>query len=306
MDGPSAAHGTAYPATHGIAEESSTSAICWQAIIGGAVAAASASLVLLALGAGLGLSSVSAWPNEGLSAKAFTIGAGIWLIVVQWLSSGLGGYMTGRLRTKWVRTHTHEVFFRDTAHGFLTWALATVAGALMVAAAASSALGTGTRAAATVTAGVSQGAGAAAATQGGGTSAGAQGTFGSVPLGYDVDTLFRGQKPEMAASDQGARAEVTRIITNGLRNGGVSDADRSYLADTVAARTGLSQADARKRVDGVIAEVQAAETKARQEADAARKSTSEFAFFTALSLLIGAFIASAAAALGGNLRDEHA
>ncbi len=109
MDGPSAAHGTAYPATHGIAEESSTSAICWQAIIGGAVAAASASLVLLALGAGLGLSSVSAWPNEGLSAKAFTIGAGIWLIVVQWLSSGLGGYMTGRLRTKWVRTHTHEV-----------------------------------------------------------------------------------------------------------------------------------------------------------------------------------------------------
>jgi hypothetical protein len=306
MDSTSAALGTAYPVLPSTAAESSTSAICWQAILGGAVAAASASLVLLTLGAGLGLSSLSAWPNAGASATAFTIGAGIWLIVVQWLASGLGGYITGRLRTKWVRTHTHEVFFRDTAHGFLTWAVATVVGALMLAAAASSALGTGTRAAAAVTAGAAQGAGtAAAATQGGGASTGSQGAGGMASLGYDVDTLFRGQKPELAASNRDADSEATRILTNGLRNGGLPDADRSYLADTVAARTGLSQADAQKRVDGVIAQEKAAEVKARQEADAARKSTSAVAIFTALSMLIGAFIASAAAALGGSLRDEH-
>ena len=307
MDSTSAALGTAYPVLPSTAEESSTSAICWQAILGGAVAAASASLVLLTLGAGLGLSSLSAWPNAGASATAFTIGAGIWLIVGQWLASGLGGYITGRLRTKWVRTHTHEVFFRDTAHGFLTWAVATVVGALMLAAAASSALGTGTRAAAAVTAGAAQGAGtaAAAATQGGGASTGSQGAGGMASLGYDVDTLFRSQKPELAASNRDADSEATRILTNGLRNGGLPDADRSYLADTVAARTGLSQADAQKRVDGVIAQEKAAEVKARQEADAARKSTSAVAIFTALSMLIGAFIASAAAALGGSLRDEH-
>jgi hypothetical protein len=266
------------------------SAVSWAAIIGGAVAAASATLVLLALGSGLGLAAISPWHNAGASAATFTIGAGIWLIVVQWLSSALGGYLTGRLRTKWVGTHTHEVFFRDTAHGFLTWALASVIGALILASAVSSAIGTGTQAAATAASGAAQGAGTAASM--------------AQSQAYDVDTLYRGEKSEMAGTDATVRAETTRILANGLRNGDVPAADRTYLAQLIASRTGVSQDDAQKRVDDVLAQEKAAEAKARQAADTARKSASAVSIFTALSMVIGAFIACAAAALGGSLRDE--
>ena len=210
---------------------------------------------------------------------------------MQWVSSGLGGFITGRLRTKWVGTHTHEVFFRDTAHGFLTWAVASVIGALLLASAASSAIGTGTQPAATAASGAAQGVGSAAQL--------------AQTHDYDLDTLFRGEKPDMAASDPAVRGETTRILVMGLRNGNVPAADRSYLAQLVADRTGVSQADAQKRVDDAVAAEKAAETKARQAADAARKSASAVAIFTALSMVIGAFIASVAAAFGGSLRDEH-
>jgi hypothetical protein len=128
--------------------ESSISAISWPAIIGGAFAAASLALILLALGSGFGLASVSPWPNSGASTTTFTIVAGIWLIVVQlivvqWISSALGGYLTGRLRSKWVGVHTHEVFFRDTANGFLTWAVAAVIGAAVLTSTASSLISRG-------------------------------------------------------------------------------------------------------------------------------------------------------------------
>ena len=82
-------------------------------------------LILVALGSGLGFASASPWPGSGPTATTFAIGVGIWLIVTQWLSSALGGYITGRLRTKWTGIHTHEVVFRDTAHGLLAWAVAT-------------------------------------------------------------------------------------------------------------------------------------------------------------------------------------
>src|SRR5271163_2079918 len=118
--------------------KSSTSAISWAAIIGGAFAAAALSLILLALGSGFGLASVSPWPNSGASVTTFTVMAAIWLIIVQWVSAALGGYLTGRLRTKWVSVHTHEVFFRDTANGFLAWAVAAVIGAAVLASAVSS------------------------------------------------------------------------------------------------------------------------------------------------------------------------
>lgn len=82
--------------------------------------------VVLALGAGAGLSTASPWSGSGASSRAFTIGAAVWLIVVQWLSAAPGGYVTGRLRTKWVGVHTDEVFFRDTAHGLIAWCVAAV------------------------------------------------------------------------------------------------------------------------------------------------------------------------------------
>jgi hypothetical protein len=271
--------------------EASTSAVSWPAIIAGALAAASASLILLALGSGLGLASVSPWSGSGASATTFTVMTAIWLIVVQWIASGLGGYLTGRLRTKWVRTHTHEVFFRDTAHGFITWALATVLGALVLTSAASSVIGAGVRAASTVAAGAAQGTVTAA---------------GSAVSGYDVDTLFRSERPDSGASAADARAEATRILAKSLTTGEFPAADRTYLASLMAARTGVSQADAEQRLDQVTAQIKAADTKARAAADAARKAGALASIYTALSLLIGAFIASVASAIGGRQRDEHA
>jgi hypothetical protein len=267
----------------GIATESSVSAVSWRGILGGAVAAVTISIVLALLGLGLGFAAISPWPNAGASAATFSIVGGIWLIVVQWLSSGIGGFVTGRLRTKWVDVHTHEVFFRDTAHGFLTWAVAALFGMLVVASAASSAVGTATKAAGTAVAGSAQAAARA----------------------YDVDMLYRGEKPELAASDQQTQTETTRILARGIEAGGVSDSDKAYLVNQVATRTGVSHEDAQKRVDDVIAREKAAEAKAREVADTARKSASAVSIFTALSMLIGAFIASAAAAYGGSLRDEH-
>lgn len=150
----------------GIARESPVSAVSWSAIFGGAVVSAATTLTLSALGFGIGWAAVSPWPYHGISPKAFTISTAIWLVVVQWLSSAAGGYLTGRLRTKWVGTHTHEVFFRDTAHGFITWALGTLIGAIMLGTAASSLAGSGSDAAAAAASGaaqVSEGTAAAAA-----------------------------------------------------------------------------------------------------------------------------------------------
>ena len=277
-----------------VANESSQSAVSWAAIFSGALAAVSITLVLLALGAGLGLSSISPWPNSGASATTFTIMTAIGLIVVQWLAAAVGGFLTGRLRTKWVAVHVHEVFFRDTAHGFLTWALATVVGLLLAASAASSIIGGGVHAAATVAGGAAQGAGQIASQAAAGVSA------------YDVDSLFRSDHPDAAAQPQDSNAFKRPVFSaSGVANGDMPAADRTYLAQLVAARTGTSQADAEKRVDDVIAREKAAEAKAKQASDASRKAAAQFAIFTALSMMIGAFIASAAAAYGGSMRDER-
>lgn len=280
--------GTQYGDDPGRTAESPVSAISWPAILGGAVGAAAIGAVLVTIGSGFGLASVSMRPSMGATPTTFVISAGIWLIVVQWIAAGLGGYLTGRLRTKWVNTHTHEVFFRDTAHGFLTWATASVIGAGVIAMAASSAVGTGTRAAATIAAG------AAAATP------------AMQARAYDVDGLWRGEKPEFAASSRDMHAEATRILAQAMVSGEVPAGDRTYLADMIATRTGVAPTDAQKRVDEVIVREKAVVASAKTEADAARKYTASAAIFTGLSMLIGAFIACIAAAYGGSWRDEQA
>lgn len=284
------------------------SAASWPAIIAGAFVAASVSLVLLALGSGLGFASISPWPGHGAGAKAFAITTAIWLIVMQWVSSGFGGYITGRLRTRWTGTHTHEVFFRDTAHGLVMWAVATVLVAATLATSVFSVLGSGAHAVSGVaSSGVASGVASGAASAAAPGSAGAHASgYGGDQLSYGVDKLFRGGGP--AASGQASidpRVEVTHIVANSWSTGTVPDADRSYLADLVATRTGVSAADARTRVDDFVASVLDAETKAKAEADAARKTAAQAAIYTALSMLVGAFIASVSAALGGRLRDEH-
>jgi hypothetical protein len=298
--------GPGHVAGSSLSNEASTSAVSWAAIIAGAFVAASATVLLVALGTGLGFAAVSPWPNSGASATTFTAATAIWFIVTQWISSGAGGYITGRLRTRWVATHTHEVFFRDTAHGFVTWAVATVIGALILASAASSMAGAGVHAAAMLGSGAAQGA-ATQAPNGPPPMAGPMGggMNGSIVSPYDVDTLFRSATPDANAPPNDARAETARILAKGLPTGDVSAADRSYVSQLVAARTGISQADAQKRVDDVVAQLNVAQTKARQAADAARKAAAAAAICTALAMLIGAFIACIAAALGGHERDEH-
>lgn len=112
-----------YPA--GSPAEQSTSAVSWPAIWAGAIVASGISLILLSLGTGFGLIAASPWPGLGPKPETFTIAAGLWLVFTQWIASLFGGYVAGRTRTRWNSLHTDEVFFRDTVHGLLTWALAT-------------------------------------------------------------------------------------------------------------------------------------------------------------------------------------
>ncbi len=284
----------------GTTTESSHSAVSWGAIIAGAVAAAAVTLLLTLLGSGLGMTMVSPWSNEGVSLTTFAVSTAIWLVIVQWVSSGLGGYITGRLRTKWTGVHTDEVFFRDTAHGVLSWALATLIVASALGSAVSSTIGAGVQATATVTAGAAT-AGAAAASS----------DKASAATSYFVDSLLRPANPATAPAASGAgttgddtAAQVSRILVNSAAAGEMSADDRAYLDQLIAARTGLSEADAKARVDAVLKSIEDAKVKAQEAADTARKASATLALLGALSLLIGGFVAGVGAALGGRQRDE--
>jgi hypothetical protein len=257
-------------------------------------------LILLLLGSGLGLSVVSPWSSQGVSAGAFAVSAAVWLIVVQWLSSALGGYLTGRLRTKWVNVHDDEVFFRDTAHGFLAWALATLLLVALLGSALSSAVSGGVKTASTVASGAATSAAASGA--GGGSQ-------GSEAVGYFVDALFRPANPaELPRSPEGlaqATGQDTRILLSSAASGQVSADDRAYLAQLISTQTGLSQPDAEARLNSVLQRIDEAKTKAKQTADTARKGALTTSLVGAMSLVIGAFIAAVAAALGGRQRDEN-
>ncbi|ESX88569.1 hypothetical protein NKI88_13470 [Mesorhizobium sp. M0317] len=283
--------------------ESSAPAVSWGPIIAGAFAASTLTFILMLLGSGLGLTMVSPWSGASASLTTFAVSGAIWLIIVQWLSSGVGGYLAGRLRTKWVGIHTDEVYFRDTAHGLLAWALATLLVVGILGSALSAVLGSGVQAASTVASGAAMGA-----------SAGASANAGSAPAdnatSYLVDTLFRpADAARLAAanpdSDAAAAGQASRILVASAAAGEISADDKTYLSQLVAARTGLSEADAKARVDALVARVEDAKVKAKQAADAARKGSATFALLGALSLVIGAFIASAAAALGGRQRDDE-
>jgi hypothetical protein len=237
---------------------------------------------------------VSPWSDQSNSATAVGITAAIWLVVVQWLSSAIGGYLTGRLRTKWVEVHSDEVFFRDTAHGFLSWALATVFVAGFLASSLTSLASASANAAGQVAQNAVS-AGAAASTRGADATA------------YFTDALLRPAKAaDRAQSDDGAAAaEISRILVQGAASGQLPDGDKSYIATIISARTGLSETDARNRVDAVLKQIDDAKSAAKDAADKARKAGATSALVGSLSLLVGAFIASAAAALGGRQRDEE-
>jgi hypothetical protein len=282
------------------------SAVSWAAIAAGAVAAAALALLLIAFGAGLGLSAISPWSDTGVSASTFKTGTGIYLVIVAVMSSAVGGYLAARLRTKWVGIHSHEVFFRDTAHGFIAWAFATLISASALSS-ATSYLANGTVA----------GLGGAAS----------QSARSVNPSEIYVDKLFRTEPTAAAQAAPGAaasspdsananttapnantaapanrnsnqtRAEVLRLWTASVQdNQSMSAGDHTYVTQVVAARTGMSQADAEKRVNDVI-------TEAKTTADNARKGAAKLSFWLTAAMLFGAFAASLAAVEGGSLRD---
>lgn len=287
--------------THGV----TSSAVSWSAIIAGALAAASLTLILSALGAGLGLISVSPWSSEGVGAGTLAISAGIWLIVIQWLSTALGGYLTGRLRTRWRGIQTYEGMFRDTAHGFLSWALATVVVAGLLSSAVSAVISGGASLASSAVQGTTQGAIIASASDDSGQSGGADVT------GYFVDMLFRpsaaatGNTPATSNSQANdPRAEATRVLARGTFTGEIPDNDKTFLAMLVTQRTGISTDEARRRVDDVLGRVDQAKETAKKAADEARETAATTSMLIALSLLIGAFIGGVAGAVGGRHRDD--
>jgi len=262
-------------------ERREESLVSWGAVIAGGLAAAAVTLILLAFGVGIGLSVVSPWSGEGVSSTTFQVGAGIYLVVVAMLASTVGGYLAGRLRSSWTGVHKDEVFFRGSAHGFLAWALATVLTVTALGAATTHIL-------AGASAGLipAAGAGAAAAS--------------ASPTDPYVDALLRGDPARVPQGDVAqTRAELSRIIASSLQSRAeMAAADREYVARVVAALTGLSQADAERRVAEVSARMKAT-------ADEARRAAMKLSLWFAASLLAGALSASLAALEGGVYRDER-
>jgi hypothetical protein len=251
------------------------SGVSWAAVVGGAFVAAALSLILLSLGTGLGFSAVSPWSNNGASASAIGSGAIVWLILTQILASALGGYLGGRLRTKWTGVHTDEVYFRDTAHGLLVWAVGIVITAGFLASAAASFAGTQKIVAVTDSTQESS----------------------IDPAAYFVDTLLRGNGSAVEKPDATERAEVSRIFAHDLHQGALPSGDQSYLAQLVSARTGLNPSDAEKRVTEVFGQAQGS-------ADRIRKAIAHLSLWLFVALLSGAFCASYAGTIGGKQRDH--
>ena len=270
---------TTSPVTGAIIDDETLSTVSWAAVIAGGVASAAVTLVLLAFGVGVGFSVVSPWSNQGVSGPTVALGAGIFLVAMAMLASTVGGYLAGRLRRRWAGVHQDEVYFRDTAHGFLAWALATVLSATVMGSATTHILG-----------GVTAGAAPAIVAS------------GASPTDSTVDVLLRSDSatPPTAAVDQTAtRAELGRLLAGVTRKGGdLTAPDRAYVAKIVANRTGLSQADAEKRVNDTIVQ-------AKKTADDARKLAAKLSLWLAASLLAGALASVLAATEGGLLRDSE-
>ena len=300
---------------------SAVSGVSWAAIFAGAAAAAALSLILVVLGFGLGFSAVSPWADSGVSAKGLGISTIVWLAFTQIVASALGGYIAGRLRVKWENLHGDEVYFRDTAHGFLAWAVATLATAALLTSVIGSIIGGGVQAGAQVVGGVASTASSAVGSAA--ASAGMAQDDEGGPMGYFVDSLFRrdaataapvmgteGMQVDTAASERASgrdTAEVSRIFMNVSRSEPLPPEDIRHVGQIVAQRTGLSQPEAQRRVSEVYAKAQArlndAEVAAREAADKARKASAYSALWLFVSLLVGAFVASLAATFGGRRRD---
>lgn len=269
-------------------DDGHSAGVSWPAVFAGAAAAAALSFILLLLGVGLGLSSISPYAYNPAPLGA---GAVAWIAFTQLAAAGLGGYLAGRLRLKWSHVHGDEVHFRDTAHGLLAWAVATLVTVALLAGGVKAALGGALDAG--VAAAPAMAAVAADAPSDGRTA-------------YFADVLLRSASNDAAGEPQ--RGEMNRILASSLAAGRLTPADRAYLAQIVATRAALDQAQAERRVDDTYARAAKATAEAKAQvlrvADEARKAAAHSALWMFVALLFGAFVASLAATLGGRQRDH--
>lgn len=274
------------------------SGVSWAAILAGAAAASALAMILVILGFGLGFSAVSPWSSTGASIGTITISTAVWLALTQIVASGTGGYLAGRLRTKWTDIHSDEVYFRDTAHGMLSWAVATLVTAVFLGSAVSGIISTGAQAAGSAVSSVApmlQSAVGSLSKSDGGES-----------MSYFIDSMLRSDKaPDESAAQ--TKTEAATILLHSFTAGTLEANDKAYLGKLVSQHTGLDQADAEKRVGDLYAQaqqkIQEAKTKAKEAADTARKVAAATALWTFVALLCGAFFASVAAIWGGRRRD---
>lgn len=309
------------------ADGAARTGVSWPAIFAGATAAAALSLIMLLLGAGTGLGVSSPWGDEGAEAKTIGIAAIFWITFTQVAASGLGGYLAGRLRTKWSGVHTDEARFRDTAHGFLAWSVATLITSAILMSAVGSTVGAGARAGMGLASGVATSAVGAAGVAAAGRS-NDEDTSSTGPMAYWMDSLFRKdantQTASVPNSTEGApsspvassntqnsgtppTAEIGRIFANSLRTGTLSPEDARYAAQLVSQRTGLNLSEAEKRVNDTYSRAKAsvddAKNKAKAAADTARKATAYGSLWIFISLVLGALVAAYCASMGGRARD---
>jgi hypothetical protein len=273
----------------------------WGSVLAGAVLAAAISFVLLTFGAAIGLSATSPWPNSGASAKVIASVAVFWAMAQQIGAFMAGGYVAGRMRSRWHETG-HEVEFRDGLHGGLVWAVGVVIGAALFLSAAGSVAKTGAEVA--------------------GGAAAVAGASSSDPMDAVLDTMLRptvvaqatpaspsasagGTPPSSGSPAQRARAvsgddtrpEMSRILASAVANGSLTAENRAYLVQLVAQRAGISQQEADKRVNDAF-------NAAREAADKARRAGVLTGFVTAASLVLSLGAAWWAAMRGGHHRDN--
>jgi hypothetical protein len=280
----------------------------WGPVILGALGATAISVVLLTFGAALGLSVVSPYPYAGISAKGLAVLTGVYVALVTVASFGAGGYLAGRLRSPWTGAVGNEVtesHFRDGSYGFGVWALGVLLGSALavsgVGGVLKAAVGSTTAVAAAGAAGAASNPNAGAALN----------RLSMDPTDFAVDRVLAptpapaGAPATAPASRADLTAPVARVFAANLANPQLNAADRTYLVQLVMQQTGLPQADAEKRVDQAFTDLKAAEQKARDAAEQARKATLIAAFLAAATLAIGCAAACGAAALGGRHRDDN-
>ena len=300
------------------------SSLSWATVFAGAAAAGAVSLILLILGLGLGLSSISPWGQTGVSARTFGILTILWMALTQLIASGAGGYVAGRMGMKKVALPVNEARFQDAAHGFLSWAVASLGMVLLTTLAAGSIISGGVQAAA-----MAGGSAVAATTKtmmssdsSHPSSESTSASTGQEVMNYLIDSLFRRNPtstdtaaPGTASAPAAAstfpttelKLEVSRIFLHNRATETLPPQDLQYVGRLISQQTGLSQQEAEKRASESYARMrenlQTMENAARDTADKARRSSASTSIWTFISMLLGAFFAGITATMAGRQRD---